>query len=79
MIAPPSVNGNGKKYEWQVKVTDTEIQNVPDGYLSFISNKAFNIYRGVTNELLQGVTPVTSCDFMFNKGTRDQDLFHAAN
>ena len=79
VIAPPSINGNGKKYGWQVKLADAEIQNVPDGYLSFISNKAFNIYRGVTNDNKQVVTSVTSCDILFQKGTRDQDLFHAAN
>jgi len=79
VVAPPSVNGNGKKYEWQVRLSDSEIEQIPVDYISFINNKAFNIYRGVTNELLQGVTSVTSCDILFNKGTRDQDLFHAAN
>lgn len=81
VIAPPSINSNGKKYEWLagLKITEVTLAEMPDLYLSLINNKAFNIYRGEEKELLQGVTTVTSCDILFKKGTRDQDLFHAAN
>jgi len=79
IVAPPSINGTGKPYIWNIKLTEAPFQEVPEDYISYINNKAFNIYRGVTNELLQGVTSVTSCDNLFREGTRDQDLFHAAN
>jgi len=79
ILAPPSINGNGKKYEWLIKPTDAKLERVPDGYLSYINKKAFNIYRGVTKDLGQTVTCVTNCDKLFQQGTRDQDLFHTAN
>lgn len=78
VAAPPSVNGNGKRYEWLVR-PDCTFENLPDGYLSYINKKAFCIYRGGEKTNEQVVTSVTSCDKMFNKGTRDQDLFHTAN
>lgn len=78
VVAPPSVNGNGKRYEWLVR-PDGTFEDVPDGYISYINKKAFYIYRGGENANEQVVTSVTSCDKMFNKGTRDQDLFHTAN
>ena len=81
VVAPPSINGNGKKYEWQTKMGDVSIADLPLDYKSialkgnaYINNKV--PYMGVTTN---NENPVTSCYKMFEKGTRDNDLFHVAN
>jgi len=81
VLAPPSVNGNGKAYEWSIDPTKAPLAEVPEVYILYINN----IYKNslyacdIKDSPLHGVTSVTGCDISFTKGTRDQDLFHSAN
>ena len=77
IVAPPSVNGNGKGYEWVIKPTDVKLAAAPSTIINKIKS---TIYRGVTKnendeegQLLQSVT------INLNKGTRDDSLFHIAH
>ena len=78
VIAPPSINGNGKGYAWEKGLSIFEIESpkLPDTYYKYIKN-ALSLYRCDKSEL-QSVTSVTGCDRFFVKGRRDTDLFHAA-
>lgn len=77
IILPPSVNGNGKKYEWIIKPSDVPLAAAP---ISFINKINSIVYGGVTDQeksvredVLQSVT------INLNKGTRDDSLFHIAH
>ena len=86
IVAPPSVNGNGKSYEWILKPEETELAVVPAPVLSLL-NKSINknkyIYAQgeVTSKFDQDTNrpQVTSSDLKyFIDGRRDEDLFHTA-
>jgi hypothetical protein len=84
IIAPPSTNGDGKRYEWVINPKDVPLAKVPDSVLALIASN--NIYNNklINNIYIQGgnenpENSVTSCDINLNKGTRDQSLFHVAN
>jgi len=68
VVAPPSVNGNGKQYKWIVNL-ERSIAPLPDAYLKHIYNN--NIYSSKEN--------VTDFVTLFSQGRRDNDLFHIAN
>ncbi|MFC2170282.1 AAA family ATPase [Acidobacteriota bacterium] len=74
IIAPPSDNGNGIKYEWMegLVIDETEIPDIPESYIEFIKNHKEYSLRN--NEC--GMKKSTK---MFGKGRRDDDLFHVAN
>jgi len=81
VIAPPSINGTGKGYEWfpGLSLDDIEPPPLPEPYIVFINSLAVKGYEwkkeGDFNRL-----QVTSGDFkMFTEGRRDNDLFHVAN
>lgn len=72
VLAPPSVNGNGKPYSWVINLENGYGADLPLLYINKINNY---IYRDVTpaeKTLLQSVT-------FFEHGRRDNDLFHTAN
>jgi Fe2+ or Zn2+ uptake regulation protein len=72
VLAPPSVNGNGKPYSWEINLENGFGADLPLLYINKINNY---IYRDVTpaeKPLLQSVT-------FFEEGRRDNDLFHTAN
>lgn len=73
IIAPPSRNGSGKSYEWVagLKIGEASFCALPKAY----SNKISFIYRGVD----KNVDTEKKTDVLFQKGTRDSDLFHVAN
>jgi len=79
IIAPPSVNAEGKGYTWQAGVSLGEIAppELPDPIYNI-----FSLYKHEVSENIDRpqVTPVTSNDLkLFNEGRRDNDLFHTAN
>lgn len=75
VVAPPSINGNGKQYSWVVSL-DADISSLSKEYLHYINNISSSYIESVTNPKYQ---TVTKCYKMFHLGTRDNDLFHAAN
>lgn len=80
VVAPPSRNGNGKAYHW---MDDRNIKTTPKGvlpskYITEVLLKAFknSLYKeGVVTQGQQVATMTTGDHRMFNKGTRDNDLF----
>ena len=71
VLAPPSVNAQGQAYSWHVSLSSL---NALDSF-SFLNN----IYNARARGGLQESTPSTNVYTLFNKGTRDNDLFHVAN
>lgn len=83
IIAPPSVNVDGKGYTWQegLSLDEVEPAALPGALLSLLLNNS--LYR--EGEVKKEVTDfnrlhMTSSDFnILTEGRRDNDLFHAAN
>jgi hypothetical protein len=74
IVVDPSVNGNGKHWQWLegLSLHDITPAPMPSALLMYIKEFAFGFYKGVTkskNESLQFLT----------FGSRDDDLFHTAN
>ncbi len=74
IILPPSCNSNGKKYQWVngLSLEDLPRSPLPDMLLSYIKELASSLYRKEDLQVIQGHK-------LFQKGTRDDDLFHIAN
>ena len=73
VVAPPSVNNNEKSYKWQkdCSIKNIELTLLPDVYVHAI-NKADRYMPSVKKET--GFRKL-----VFEKGQRDEDLFHVAN
>jgi len=80
VVAPPSVNGNGKGYKWEpdLKIGNVSIPQLPELYFNaLLKEDKYKIYtHGVDKNSLQVSTASTS---VYIKGRRDQDLFTVAN
>ena len=95
VIAPPSKNGNGNAYEWELKIFETPLEAMPDmlfdileqgGFASELSSEHIKIEENslyMRGRVKNGVTstqqPVTKRNISFNKPGRDDTLFHLAN
>lgn len=66
-VAPPSHNTNGTKYTWVIDPSQAPLAILPDGYMSLITS------TGEVNEKYE-----VDAASAFNKGRRDDDLFHIA-
>jgi len=73
IIAPPSDNGDGKSYTFLEGLSPFEIAipALPEKYLSFLASINTNTYSYKET--------VTHFVTLFQKGSRDNDLFHVAN
>ncbi len=80
IIAPPSVNAEGKAYSWMQGLSIDEVAPAP------LPGAVFNIYN---NYLYRGASDKSQKDshtksqqvtqsHIFNEGTRDENLFHIA-
>lgn len=82
IIAPPSVNGDGKAYQWMegLALDQAEPAALPAAIYNILNN---SLYRGVevNSEVSDFKRPqVTSSDLkILTEGRRDNDLFHVAN
>jgi len=84
IVAPPSINGNGKSYEWVISPKDTEFANAPSQVIDLLkssSSISSNLLytQGLTNNILKDVKDVKTCYIFSHSGSRDQDIFHVAN
>ena len=71
IIAPPSANGEGKRYVWmpELSLDDIEPPSVPEPLYKYISLYTYR-ERNTCN---------ATAGKMFEDGRRDNDLFHTAN
>ena len=83
VVAPPSVNGNGKIYEWTISPKDTELTTAPAQVVDLLKSSNINnnsLYtRELTKNILKDVKDVKTCYIFSHSGSRDQDIFHVAN
>ncbi|PKN34178.1 MAG: hypothetical protein CVU61_09535 [Deltaproteobacteria bacterium HGW-Deltaproteobacteria-19] len=77
IIAPPSINAEGKHYTWQEGLSLDEVAPAPAS-VSLFNILAVNI-EGCGQRKPQETTKTTSDHNYFTEGHRDNDLFHAAN
>lgn len=80
IIAPPSSNGEGKSYAWIPSLSLEEIEPppLPQLYINKILNSNGYMRSGKKND--HNRPHLTTNDHkMFIEGSRDEDLFHAAN
>lgn len=75
VLAPPSVNGNGQPYAWEVNLENGFGADLPLLYIKKINS---TIYRDVTTSEKQQNPELQSVTY-FEHGRRDNDLFHIAN
>lgn len=76
IVAPPSVNGNGKAWQW-IRGLDSKISDVPSPLILTLNN-AVNKRESKERENQDNLQSLQSLQ-MFTEGRRDEDLFHTAN
>ncbi len=81
VIAPPSVNMEGKAYAWieGFSIHEVEPPLLPESYISFILKKAFVFNKEHDDQCRQESSLSSNVVRMFTQGRRDEDLFHVAN
>lgn len=80
VVAPPSINGNGKTYRWIKGLSIEEVTPaaLPSAYLQYIRKNSTSLYTSNKNNSFS--IERDKCDAgMFSDGRRDNDLFHVAN
>jgi len=76
IIAPGSVNAEGKSYSW---LPGLALGEVEPGTVPAALYKIINIYIGNTEDTKHKATNGDTGDKILQQGHRDEDLFHAAN
>jgi hypothetical protein len=76
-VAPPSINGNGKSYQWIQNCDEFSRMTCPASFKDALIKKS-TLYGRVTDPRDNTVTSVTECD-IWEDGTRDKNLFHIAH
>ena len=87
IIMPPSVGENGNSYSWKkgFSIVEVQLAIINNSFKHYLLNYITNtsLYsRGEANNrhpVTSGQHPVTSSNRLFTEGSRDNDLFHAAN
>jgi len=95
VVAPPSINGNGRGWKWVEDLSPTKIALpfLPVQYKNAVSVKHTTLVDNYTNKSINNsiierekeniesvvVSQVSSNQQMFISGKRDEDLFHVAN
>lgn len=75
VVAPPSINSNGKNYSWTVPF-DRAILTLPPREAI---NKISTLYKGDDDNFKTSRQMSSLSSNVFTIGRRDQDLFHLAN
>ena len=75
IIAPPSVNGEGKRYAWLdgLSIFDEDPAPCPDALY-----KSLYIYNSISKEKSENELNTNSLQFL-TQGRRDNDLYHVGN
>lgn len=76
VIAPPSINGEGKEYKWLISPEQMGWKKCSNEYLHFIKSASSYNNSLISSNSLRDVTQNVT---LFQKGRRDNDLFHAGN
>ena len=81
IIAPPSVNGTGERYEWIDGLTldDCALPSIPIAYVNFLNNSIKGCEVNNYKKLRKATINYDNYEKLFTHGQRDEDLFHAAN
>jgi len=84
ILAPPSINGTGKAYEWVINYDRAQQVPPPAAYINIISTN--DLYRGrkdlckidVRSDNLQDITNLTDAYIgnIWESGKRDDNLYH---
>jgi len=80
IIAPPSINAEGKAYSWMQGLSIDEVapSPAPGALLSALLNNINNsLYRGCCQDRQQATT-FDNIDNIFAEGKRDDNLYHVA-
>lgn len=93
IIAPPSVNGNGKPYNWIVSLKEQSIAALPVRFQAHIynnnniynntntninNNTLYNNVRSSTNSQVEELTSVDTVYKCLQEGNRNSDIFTVA-
>jgi len=86
IIAPPSNNGKGKAYKWKINLTETDPVSIPEMLFSVLqagnsNTNVFNstLYKGSPPQVVNRPPLSSKVVIDFQKGSRDNSLFHVAN
>lgn len=85
IIAPPSVNGEGKRYQWTDGLSIDEVTppQAPSALIALIKDFAFKGGKGGCNvgdgDITNHYKPLQDITYSFKEGRRDETLFHIAN
>lgn len=82
VVAPPSVNGEGKPYQWKVNLTNADLAALPSLFIDYLSSNKdsysyTNIIRGDSTPKSQNITDITNSHILAERGSRDDAVFHA--
>lgn len=80
IVAPPSVNGNGKPYKWVISLDEAELAAPPASFLKLALINKSTLYRESTSivhkDQSTGVHNAYKC---LHEGNRNSDIFSIAN
>jgi hypothetical protein len=85
ITAPPSVNGNEYKWHEKASIKNMSMRSFPENYKESIYNikSLSSLYIGGEDKKkmpsISSESSMSSCSLDFNKGGRDNTIFHIAN
>lgn len=79
VLAPPSVNGNGKAYEWVINLDTSLGDAIPLSYINKISTYRGNVDNSkTTSQQMSTMSTNVNNVNIWEHGVRDENLFHVA-
>lgn len=77
VVAPPSVNGNGKSYAWVIDFDRVSLMPLPEAYINKVQISTYS--KGCSKSVVNDTTGNNICYKILQEGRRDNDIFHLAN